>query len=135
MGVHEINKAAFPPDIQTELEGITVYNATLSSLKRNPVTAKALIAFANHRLQAIVLVDEHLEGMTDDALKVVLLHEVYHLKHPSASEEECDAYAKNIIGIPAYYEAVRHTKLLMAKLARQHTESEDFHDYCYQSES
>ena len=62
-------------------------------------------------------------------------HEVYHLKHPSASEEECDAYAKNIIGIPAYYEAVRHTKLLMAKLARQHTESEDFHDYCYQSES
>ena len=115
----------WPDDIRKEIGSIPVYLVPMKVLKEAGFN-HAMIAFVNHHIPAIYLVREHIEGMSDEALKVVLMHEMCHLKQPWATEKECDKYAIDIVGIDAYAEAVAFTKDLEKRLHRPPAEREYF---------
>ena len=126
MIVSNIPNELFPEKIRSELEGINIYLVSENEVKKIPPVSKAMIAFVVKCDKAIFLIDEHVADMSDDALSMIVLHEVCHIKHPDASEDECDEYGINIMGEAAFHDAMAYTKSLQKKLMEKpHDESED----------
>lgn len=97
------------PDLEELLKDVECFLVSQDEIKGTKAE-RAVCAFCQKQKKTLYIIKEDFERLSENAVKVLILHELSHIHYPTLSEKECDEFGKTLGSVEGYEELVEYTR-------------------------